>query len=242
MSAFPESDQGAVSEAPDGRSRFIEFARDLLVLASELQELPEMTDVPALRLRILDQLKRFEHACRRESLGQERIMAARFALCAFLDERILLTPWGAASDWRTNPLTLELHSDRDPGRTFFALLEMLQPEPARFREVLELFCLILRLGFRGEFARFPGGDAHLAELTRVLGERLRDEVGGYSAPLSVDWAAHQLPRATRLADAPLWAWFSAGMVAVLLAAGALTLWMSARAEPLRRALIALGGG
>ena len=53
-------------------------------------------DVAGLRRHALDEIRRFEEQARAAGVPNEIVLAARYALCAGLDEAVLSTPWGSS--------------------------------------------------------------------------------------------------------------------------------------------------
>ncbi len=64
---------------------------------------PSAMDVAGLRRHALEEIRRFEEQARAAGVRNEIVLAARYALCAGLDEAVLSTPWGAQSEWAQHP-------------------------------------------------------------------------------------------------------------------------------------------
>ena len=77
--------------------------------------------------------------------------AARYVLCAGLDEAVLSTPWGAQSEWAQHPLLVALHREAWGGEKFFEMLDRISTDPARYLDLMELQYLCLALGFGGKY-------------------------------------------------------------------------------------------
>ena len=103
--------------------------------------------------------RRERRACRTRSS-----LAARYALCAALDEAVLSTPWGAQSEWAQHPLLVALHREAWGGEKFFEMLERISADPARHIDLMELQYLVLALGFAGKYQVQERGHAQLAEV------------------------------------------------------------------------------
>jgi type VI secretion system protein ImpK len=56
---------------------------------------------------------------------------ARYVLCTTLDEVVLNTPWGRASQWSENSLLITFHNEAWGGEKFFELLDSVVPTRAR---------------------------------------------------------------------------------------------------------------
>ena len=74
-------------------------------------------------------LRRFEDRARRAGVINETVLAARYALCATLDEAVLATPWGAQSEWAQQTLLVALHREAWGGEKFFDMLERICADP-----------------------------------------------------------------------------------------------------------------
>ena len=59
-----------------------------------------------------------------DRVRQER--AARYALCATIDDMVLSTPWGSSSSWVQQSLTSVFHNEVIGGDRFFDILDQMQ--------------------------------------------------------------------------------------------------------------------
>ena len=55
------------------------------------------------------ELRDFERRARDAGIAMDLLRPAHFALCASIDDVVLNTPWGAASDWASQPLVATFH-------------------------------------------------------------------------------------------------------------------------------------
>lgn len=85
---------------------------------------------------------------------------ARFALCAWVDEKLLSANWQQKSYWMKDQLQRSHYNTTDAGEEFFTRLESLGLHQ---REVREIFYLCLALGFTGRHCR-PGDEYHLQQI------------------------------------------------------------------------------
>ena len=108
-------------------------------------------DVAGLRRHALDEMRRFEEQARAAGVANEIVLAARYVLCAALDEAVLSTPWGAQSEWAQHPLLVALHREAWGGEKFFDMLERVSADPARHIDLMELQYLVLAFGFSGKY-------------------------------------------------------------------------------------------
>ena len=71
-----------------------------------------------------------------------------FAVCAWIDEYILISSWSERAKWQRYPLQLFFFKTTNAGEDFFTRLEGLGPDEKSIREVYE-YCLAL--GFKGRY-------------------------------------------------------------------------------------------
>ena len=108
-------------------------------------------DVAGLRDHALEEMRRFEEQARAAGVQNEIVLAARYVLCAALDEAVLSTPWGAQSEWAQHPLLVALHREAWGGEKFFEMLERVSQDPGRYIDLMELQYLVLAFGFGGKY-------------------------------------------------------------------------------------------
>ena len=116
-----------------------------------------------------------------------RLRAARYALCATIDDLVLSTPWGSASSWAAQSLTSIFHNEVTGGERFFDILEQMQKDPGRHGEVVELMYLCASLGFEGRYRVMPRGIAALTELRDGVYRGIRQRRGEFERELSPHW-------------------------------------------------------
>lgn len=132
-------------------TRLADRCADALLLALQLRASDDYGAPDTLRARLLDLLARFERDARRAGDPPADIAEAKFALVAFLDESILSSGWDGRGAWLAMPLQLELYDRFDAGETFFTRLEALRATPEGHAAVLEVYFLVLALGFKGQY-------------------------------------------------------------------------------------------
>ena len=100
-----------------GLSPLVRAASPLLLLAGQLRGTLSVPDVAGLRRHALEEIRRFEERARAAACPSEIVTAARYVLCAGLDEAVLSTPWGAQSEWAQQTLLVALHERRGVARS-----------------------------------------------------------------------------------------------------------------------------
>lgn len=85
---------------------------------------------------------------------------ARFAICAWVDESILVSPWRDKTRWQGEQLQRLYYHTADAGEIFFEHLNALG---AHQMDVREVYYLCLALGFKGRYCQ-EGDDLLLEQL------------------------------------------------------------------------------
>ncbi len=155
-----------------GLNPLVQAASPLLLLAGQLRGALSPMDVAGLRRHALEEIRRFEEHARASGVPNEIVLAARYALCAGLDEAVLSTPWGAQSEWAQHPLLVTLHREAWGGEKFFEMLDRISADPARHIDLMELQYLCIAFGFGGKYqvarsrARAPRGGPAAISIAR----------------------------------------------------------------------------
>lgn len=123
-------------------------ASDVLILATQLSSSPDMPAPAELRSRVIGMLDRMVTDARAAGVSEPEIAEARYALVAFVDERILRSTWQGRTEWMNQPLQLVLYREYTAGENFFARLRALLDHGGQPRAI-QIYYLCLALGFRG---------------------------------------------------------------------------------------------
>ncbi len=86
--------------------------------------------------------------------------SARFAVCAWVDEALLNSPWAERNRWLEDQLQRRYYHTTDAGEEFFDRLNALGLHQ---REVREVFYLCLAIGFTGRYCH-PGDEYQLEQV------------------------------------------------------------------------------
>lgn len=170
-------------------------------------------DVDQLRRGMVDAVRAFEKAALATGLDTKSLRAARYALCATIDDVVLSTPWGASGGWSQQTLTSIFHNEVTGGERFFEILEQMSRELGRHAEVVELMYVCTSIGFEGRYRVMPRGVAALTELRAGTYRAIRTRRGEVEHELSPQWRGLAVP-AGLSRRVPLWA---VGLTAVSLA-------------------------
>ncbi len=74
---------------------------------------------------------------------------ALFAVCAWIDEQVLLSNWQDKELWQLNPLQNKYFNTRNAGEEFFEILERL--DSIHDNQVIEVYNYCIKLGFKGKY-------------------------------------------------------------------------------------------
>ena len=187
-----------------GLNPLVQAASPLLLLIGRLRAATSSTDVSGLRRHALEELRRFEEQAHGSGIRNEIVLAARYALCAALDESVLSTPWGSQSEWAQHPLLVALHREAWGGEKFFDMLDRISMDPSRHIDLMELQYLLLALGFTGKYQMIERGHEQLADLQRALYRKIRAERGSVAGDLSLQWRGLEDQRNRLIRYVPGW--------------------------------------
>jgi len=223
-----------------GLNPLVQAASTLLLLAGQVRQMASHSDVAGLRRQTLDEIRRFEERARASGAAQEVVMAARYALCAALDEAVLSTPWGAHSEWPQQSLLVALHREAWGGQKFFDMLERISTDPRRHIDLMELQYLCLALGFAGKYQIAERGPAQLTEIQQSLYRKLRDQRGTPPPALSLRWKGREDRRNPVLRYVPWWVAAVGAVVLLSLTFVVLYTRLGTAAAPVQASLAAIG--
>src|SRR5262245_5174461 len=194
-------DAGLVELVSVGVNPLANAASPLLALAVRLRGSATQSDVPALRDRIVRELKRFEHKLRSSGVQSDTLRTAHYSLCALIDNLVLNTPWSRDSNWAAQTLSSVFHQDDTGGDRFFEILRSLRNDPGGQLDVLELMYLCLSIGFEG---RHRDDAVRLARIREEVYQEIRRRSGEFERELSPHWQGIQAAHKPLASQIPLW--------------------------------------
>ncbi len=203
--APPQAPRGLGDELPlVGINPLVRAASPLLAAVTRLRGRVQHPDPDGLRRAMADAVRQFEQRALQTGLDSRSLRAARYALCATLDDLVLSTPWGSHSAWTQQSLTSVFHNEVSGGERFFDILEQMEKELGTHAAVVELMYLCLSLGFEGRYRILPRGAATLAEFRDNLYRTLRQRRAEYERELSPHWKGVGAAHAGVRQRVPLW--------------------------------------
>lgn len=145
---------------------------DLLSLGTQIQRVMDLPPPEELQRRIGEMFDRMSQKCRELGILEEDATEARYAICAFIDEMVLNSPWPGRTYWMNRPLQLAYFNENTAGEGFFTHLDNLRRQ--RRPNVVAIYYACLQLGFRGKYAVTRG--VELQQLADVLAAELGREL------------------------------------------------------------------
>lgn len=139
-------------------------AAPLFFLVEKIQNLNLQPATEQLSTDLLHEVKAFETQAQQHGYSPKIWLAARYVLCAWIDEIIARTPWGHEINWQLQDLVDTNGNDRKENRSFFLLLNHCSQDPSKYLEILELLYLCMSLGYEGEYRHMDRGYILLAEI------------------------------------------------------------------------------
>jgi type VI secretion system protein ImpK len=235
---IPEAVRAAIGL---GLNPLVQAAAPLLLLTGQLRTATAV-DVADLRRHVLEEIRRFEDQAHAAGIRSEIVLAARYALCAGLDEAVLSTPWGAQSEWAQRPVLVALHHEAWGGEKFFEMLDRIVVDPARHLDLMELQYLLLALGFTGKYHLLDRGQEQLTDLQRNLHRTIRSQRGPAPTELSLQWRGLEDRRNRLVRYVPWWVVAAAAVALLVVTFVVYYSWLATQAAPLQAKLAQVGLG
>lgn len=218
-------------------NRLIDAATPLLGLVIRVRRLADFHGVENLYQQVVDEVAAIDRELVEQGYERPTVVAYRYVLCAFIDEAVLGTEWGAHSVWSQHSLLSRFHNETWGGEKVFAITARMEQEPERYRDMLEFIYLCLCLGFEGRYKVMTNGRDEYEQIIRGLYEQIRglrrdEELQPLSSALD-----NVTPARNRLRTGlPLW---GIGGLFVAAMAGVYTLYNIALNERIRDVLSVL---
>ena len=198
-----------------GLNPLVQAASPLLRLAGHARGVYSSLDIPDLRRQALDDIRSFEDRAHAAGVPHEIVLAARYVLCATLDEAVMSTPGGSQSEWAQNPLLAALHREVWGGEKFFEMLDRISRDPTRHIDLMELQYVCLALGFMGKYHMMDRGHERLSEVRAGLYRTIRSHRGKPPTELALRWRGLEHKRNPLMRYVPWWV-AAIGVVAILI--------------------------
>lgn len=214
----PEAARADISEfLGGGMNPLVQTASALLLLGVQLRHSLSPPDATHLRDQVIAQVRKFEAHANEVGLPAQTITAARYVLCAMLDESVLNAPWGEQSGWAQKTLLVTFHGESYGGAKFFQILERLCADFSKHIDLIELMYLCLALGFGGRYQIESGGRAKLADIQQDLYRRIKAQRAPAADELAPHWRGIEDRRNPLIRYVPLWVIAAAAACVLMIA-------------------------
>ena len=191
-----------------------------------------------LRETLTQGIRAFEAKAKASGVDAQKVIAARYVLCTFLDETAASTPWGGSGVWGKQSLLVIFHNETWGGEKVFQLMAKLAENPGANRDLLELLYVVLALGFEGRYRVLDNGRSQLELLRERLLVMLRNQRGEYERELSPHWRGVEA-RKNVMSMLPMWVVLAiAGLLAIGIYFG-LSINLNAKSDPVYAEIQAL---
>lgn len=182
----PQPPAPPIAVTGHGSHTLVQSATALLVLVTQIRNTVSYPDITGLRQHFIAELARFEQVSQHPQTAPLS-NDARYALCTFIDEAVLNTPWGSESQWQEQSLLSTFFNETWGGDRFFAILDQAKQQPARCLPLLELLFVCLMLGFEGKYRVLDRGRSRLDEIQDDLSSIIRRQQGDSDRELAPNW-------------------------------------------------------
>ena len=189
-----------------GANALVNIASPVLAAAIRIDsERGRGPDLERLRRAMVDAVHGFEKDAMSTGMDNKSLRAARYALCATVDDIVLSTPEGRASTWTQQSMTSIFHNEVTGGERFFDILEQMEQDLGHQLPVVELMYLCMSLGFIGRYRVRPRGVAELTDLRDGVYNTIRQRRGEFERDLSPHWRGIDAGAKALARRIPLWA-------------------------------------
>lgn len=228
----PASSSNAARPVPKvGDSPLVAAASPVLAAVIRIaNDRAQPPDPERLRSAMTKAIQAFERDALATGLDTRSLQAARYALCATVDDLVLSTPWGSRSSWVQHSITSVFHNEVIGGERFFAILEKMQADLGNHSDVVELMYLCTSLGFEGRYRVLPRGTAALTELRDGVYRTLRQRRGDFERELSPHWRGIDAGARALSRRIPIWARALGTLVLAAILYSVFTFLLAARSD------------
>ncbi|MFK7943551.1 MAG: type IVB secretion system protein IcmH/DotU [Paracoccaceae bacterium] len=229
----------AIGSAATGLNALNTSASSLFSLVGRIRNRAQHPNPAQLRETVIVEIKAFENRALQSGIPANTVKAARYALCATIDDVVLNTPWGGESVWTQQSMVGTFHRETHGGDRFYELLTRLEQTPAQNRDLLEFIYVCLSLGFEGRLRVENRGTERHMSIRDGLARLIRTHRGTAEADLSPHWRGLDIAHRALSAWTPIWLTGGIAVGVVCLAFFGFSYALSGDTERLRGQLSAL---
>lgn len=175
--------QSDLFSARAGVNPMLTAASALLYLGTEIEHLPPGTNPLELHQALTHEVKAFESAAQAAGYRANTILAARYALCSWIDETIQFLGNKISHQWTKMNLLGTFQQENWGGERFFLIMDRGSEEPEQHLDLLEMLYLCIRLGYEGKYREERRGQNKLDTRADQLFELIRFQRGEFSRTL-----------------------------------------------------------
>ena len=228
------------AEIPTGfAAPLLDAAAPLLQLLARLRNTLTAPHAGDLHARTVREIRAFEQRAKAAGIAPDLLRPAHYALCASLDDVVLNTPWGSASDWNARSLVSSFHQEVRSGERFFELLATMRRNTETFLPVVELMYLCLSLGFMGRYRLSPRGPAEIDSLREEVYAAIASARPRAEADLSPNWSGVAAPYRPSRPRLPIWVCGAMGLAVIAGAFAWMSIQLNTQSDALTEQMIAL---
>lgn len=208
------SEAETVAVSMTGMNKLTACATTLFSLISRIRNRAQHMDPDKLRQSVVAEVREFENRALQAGIPAQTVKAARYALCATLDDVVLNTPWGGQSSWGLQSMVGTFHRETVGGDRFYDLLARLEKDPGNNIDLLEFMYMCMALGFEGRLRVEQGGPDKHMQIRAGLARIIRAQRGPLERDLSPHWEGVLKPFRALSAWRPVW--IALGVTGILL--------------------------
>lgn len=213
-----------------GLNPLVNSAAMLIAVFNKTRQSVSHPNVGGLHQQLVAAIRTFEESAKNKNIKPEIVLAARYILCAALDEAVLNTPWGAESAWTQRTLLSIFHNETNGGEKFFQLLDRMQAYPADNLDILELMYVLLSLGFEGKYRVVSRGRDKIEQIRDELYKVIRRHRGDYERSLSPTWHGLGRTKNSLAQYVPMWVIASIAVGILVLSYSGFRYWLHQSTE------------
>ena len=211
---FNDNSHNDIFNDRQGLNTLVNQASKLITVYEKTRQSINHPNPGGLHQQLVNEIRQFESQAQLLNIKQEIILSARYILCSVLDEAVLNTPWGSESAWGQRTLLSMFHNEASGGEKFYQILDRMRQSPAENLEIIELFYILLSLGFEGKYRLVDRGQATIELIRDELFAIIRRFRGEYERSLSQNWQGLGDVRKSLAHYIPLWV-VAAGIASIM---------------------------
>ena len=224
---FDSTDFGAGSAG--SKKTLVDLCRDAFLLIFHIRGGNDPGHPDDLRKSIAALLRTFDAQAANRGTARRMPRRAGTPCAPLIDETMLNSRWSFKDQWAARPLQLEYFGEQLAGERFFDLLDRVRQKGRRKADLLEVFCVVLILGFQGKYKMRAGDE--LATLTHEVVQEVQQYRGG-APEFSPHWKVPEERVEKPPQTVPVWAWVTgtAAVALVIVVYVVLKLWLGSAAS------------